>query len=199
MPKQKMIIFLILIGTIIISGCTKNDNQQNNQEDLKISEMIKKCDDIQVRGSSIEKKRKIVCYSNIGIIAKNISICNNLNDGAAINQCYSEIAKNNGDIGICNKEINGDIANCVTGVAIKKKDFSTCDHIKGFFQTVCYNSVVMANGGNSTTCETFSGQKDKDLCYYILSSKGKEYCNNIKEDELKEDCKQQNMTIFWTS
>lgn len=194
---KKIIFILILMNIIFISGCIENSNNQNTVdeqimqdtvEEQSIQEMINKCENI----DPVYEKKRITCYSDVSTKAKNISLCNSLKKEKAIYKCYSIVAKTAEDVMLCYRiEDNISINSCIVGVAIKKKDFSICKKTNGFFETICYNSIVMANGGNRTTCETFLSEKDKDYCYRILAfNKGKEYCDEIKDNELKESCKE---------
>ena len=115
---------------------------------------------------------KNYCYYQVALLTNNVEICKKMKrDGSwssIFDGCYEGIARNTGNVDICN--IAPDFNGCMFSglIFIKdKKDVSLCGKIENKeYAKKCYNALI--NKDNATSlCDSAITENAKEMCLYI--------------------------------
>jgi hypothetical protein len=139
--------------------------------------------------SSSTAENKIICYREVGVALKSLSICDKA--GSLRYACYSDIATATKDLALC-KSIpaqSGGIRDyCIEYWAEQKLDASVCQDISNSYdRNMCYYNIALKSN-NVLLCGKMDTYKDK--CYYDFSIKNKDIslCEKIENTQMKGFC-----------
>jgi hypothetical protein len=143
---NKFTFIIIILGIVLISGCTHLSGP--TEEEISL------CDNLEYPKDYFYLKRA-ECFANLAVKYHNSSICKEVEKhwgGWPVSVCYSMVAESLKDISICKKEV-----------------VEACSGISGIFKTacedqkdVCLHAVAVASN-------------DKGICDMISENREKHY------------------------
>ena len=109
------------------------------------------------------------------ILKKDASLCQALDNSAAIDYCYSGVAVGLNDVRICelikDKSIkkmgeNAPYDECYKNIAEKLNDETLCSYIKGDYRASSCYKAISKKKGDISICEKIKGRDNVDFSYY---------------------------------
>ena len=138
------------------------------------------------------------CYTKVGIKNSNPDACA-LVPGGSNGYCYEQVAKNSGNISLCERIGASDLSRggCYEAFVQTKADISICRGLtEPNSRSACYMYYVINVEPNASICEQNVQQGHnnyKDHCYYAAATAQKDValCDRITFDYDKTNCKAQ--------
>lgn len=186
-----LIILLVLTSCKITSEAGEISKETVEKRALQAKEPTELSDCETMEDTSNVKE----CMSDIIGGSKDTKQCDAMEKGSLRNNCYSIIARNLGDVSICDKkfpEENIPKVGCYTAVAIKVKDARICAGIRDYILGVrCYSSLAASqkNIGICNNLKEDTSSKKECLTRVNFELGNCEALRNIASPGIYEDCK----------
>ena len=179
--------------------------KDSNYKDLCYAEEALKAKDSSICKNKIENfTNKNYCYRDLAVLLQDESLCKNIPLGRCLplydaprDKCYKDVAVEAGNSDICKKAICGWDYYCYYDVAKKLNDINICkkvilSEIWRTWPSENYNcfAELAISVNDIKTCKELIDKNNRDFCYWGIAEKFKDksICDNIKEQEIKEEC-----------
>ena len=190
---MKYIITLLIVLTVLVSGCTlqgqfvknvdsclsfegtaKDDCYLEAKKCSKITtqltrdncvvELAKIKEDLKVCDLIITENTKLYCYQEIAVVTNNHDLCENIDDKYWKNNCHYNLAINGNNSDYCALIENVEQKNdCYKTIAIATANPILCSFLDGLEGEACIYKIAKKNR-NINFCNHLKQNFDQDVC-----------------------------------